>query len=230
MTKNLFWTGGFDSTFRLLQLIDDSDITQINLYYISLVIDNLESSDIRRKSTQFEIDTMNLILQSIDISKIKNFNIIGQNNQLLHYSFQFNFPFMNYIQMDSIKYSDKNKVLFFDLFVDNIVHRPISQWGGITQVLDDLDIDAEICLEKGGGIWSKIKNLVVDGKIDFDRYPPLRAFIRYEIPLVDLDRDEMVEISKDRNWIDILRLTWSCWYPKNGQECGKCFTCQRRPL
>jgi hypothetical protein len=156
MRKNIFWTGGFDSTFRLLQLIEDTTVSEIYLYFISLVIDNVETSDVRRMSISYELETMKLILDSIDKSKIKQFTIIGKPEDLLYYTFQFPYQFMNYIGKDKIEYSDINKVYFFDLYVSGIVLRPITQWGAITEILDELDISAEICLEKGGGIWSSI--------------------------------------------------------------------------
>lgn len=230
MRKNIFWTGGFDSTFRLLQLIEDDNVSEIYLYFISLVIDNLESSDVRRKSVSQELETMQLILNRIDKSKIKQFTIIGKSEDLLYYTFQFPYAFMNYISKENIEYSDINKVYFFDLYVNGLVLRPITQWGAITQILDDLDIVAEICLEKGGGIWSRIKKFVNNGQINFDNMRALLAFSKYEIPLFDVSRDDMIDISKENGWISILELTWSCWYPKNGEQCGKCFTCIRRPL
>lgn len=227
--KNIFWTGGFDSTFRLLQLINDEDVDKINLYYISLVIDNTENSNVRRKNVDYEIKTMNQLLKTIDTTKINSFNIICKNDDALHYSFIFNFNFINYIVKDSINYSQQNKSFFFDLLVNYIVSRPISQWLAITQLLDDLDITAEICLEKGGGIWSRLVDLKDNEHLDFKRYPYLKAFSRYEMPLFDLDRDNMILIAKKNNWVDILQQTWSCWYPKDGSACGSCFTCQRRP-
>lgn len=229
MKKNLFWTGGFDSTFRLLQLLDDNLVTEINLFYISLVIDNVETSDIRRKSILNEIDSMITILKNIDISKIKKFTIIGKNEDLIRYSFIFDFSFMNFIQRDNIEYSDKNKVYLFDLLTLDIVSRPVNQWGGISQILDDINIEAEVCLEKNGGIWSKIKNYVVDGELQFGLLPALNLFSKYQIPLFDISREEMMQRS-DQDWLNILKLTWSCWYPKDGYHCGRCFTCKRRPI
>jgi hypothetical protein len=229
MRKNIFWTGGFDSTFRLLQLIEDTTVSEIYLYFISLVIDNVETSDVRRMSISYELETMKLILDSIDKSKIKQFTIIGKPEDLLYYTFQFPYQFMNYIGKDKIEYSDINKVYFFDLYVSGIVLRPITQWGAITEILDELDISAEICLEKGGGIWSRISKFVIDGKIQFGKMRSLSAFLRYQIPLFDVDREFMLDISKEMEWNSILELTWSCWYPKNNEQCGKCFTCVRRP-
>ena len=230
MKKNIFWTGGFDSTFRLLQLLEDENITDIYLYYIALVIDNVEESDIRRMSMSQEIETMQLILSSIDKSKIKKFTIISKQEELLYYTFQFPYQFMNYIGKEIIEYSDINKVYFFDLYVSGLVLRPITQWGAITQILDDLDIEAEVCLEKDGGIWSRINRFVVDGQIQFHKMRCLSAFMRYEIPLFDVSRESMIDISIKKGWLPILELTWSCWYPKNGNQCGKCFTCKRRPI
>lgn len=230
MRKNIFWTGGFDSTFRLLQLIEDVSVSEIYLYFISLVIDNVESSDVRRMSIPQELETMQLILSNIDKSKIKQFTIIGKSEDLLYYTFQFSYQFMNYISKDKIEYSDINKVYFFDLYVNGLVLRPITQWGAITQILDELDISAEICLEKGGGIWSRINKFVIDGQIQFDKMRSLSAFLRYQIPLFNIDRESMLDISKEKKWNSILELTWSCWYPKSGEQCGSCFTCVRRPL
>lgn len=227
--KNIFWTGGFDSTFRLLELVSDDKVSSINLYYIALNIDDVENSNVGRRSITNEIETMIRILNNIDTSKIKKFTIIGKSEDLLYYSFQFTFPFMNFISKDKIEYSDKNKSYFFDLLVEGLVLRPITQWGAITQLLDDLNIEAEICLEKEGGIWSRINRYVIDGQIQFSRMSALNAFKRYQIPLFNINRQQMIQISDEKNWKSILQMTWSCWYPKDGLQCGKCFTCVRRP-
>lgn len=230
MIRNIFWTGGFDSTFRLLQSVNDDNINEINLYYLSLVIDNVKTSKTRRASSKQEISTMNEILKIINTDKIKSFNIIGEKEDLLSYTFTFQFPFMNYILRDNIEYSDINKTYYFDLLVNDIVSRPINQWGAITQILDDLDIEAEICLEKNSVIWNNIKRYVIDNQIKFELFPPLKAFRRYQMPLFDIDRDEMMITSTENNWLDVLKISWSCWYPNGDKPCGKCFTCVKRPL
>jgi len=230
MIRNIFWTGGFDSTFRLLQSINDENVSEINLYYLSLVIDNVKKSNTRRTSFKQEINTMNQILKVVDINKIKSFNIIGEKEDLLYYTFIFQFPFMNYTVRDTIEYSDENKVYYFDLLINDIISRPVNQWGAITQILDDLDIEAEICLEKKSVIWNNIKEYVVDNQIKFELFPPLKAFRRYQMPLFNVDRDEMMNISNENDWLEILKISWSCWYPNDNKPCGKCFTCVKRPL
>jgi hypothetical protein len=228
--KNLFWTGGFDSTYRLLQLIQNSSVEEIDIYYLAFNIDNVDYEDIKRRSIDFEIQTMNLLLNFIDTKKIKSFYIFATYTKLIEYSLIFNFNFMKYQSMDRIEISDKNKLRFFDLYCNQIVLRPISQWTSITQVLDDLSITAEICLEKGGGIWSKLQGYYEDGILHTENLPCLSAFERYEMPLFDVDREEMVVNSLSYGWNSILEKTWSCWYPKNGQICGNCFACKHRPI
>lgn len=228
MKKHIFWTGGFDSTFRLLQLIDDSCVSKIHIWYLALKIDNKSTSQVARMNRDHEITTMHKILSQIDRSKIVKFNIIGESEKLLYYHLIFGYQFMNFISKEQIHFSDRTKALFFDLWANNIVSRPISQWTAITQILDDFDIEAEICLERGGGIWSRIKDWVVDGEIQFHQCPGLEALRRYQIPLFDLDKEDMLKIA-NQSQIEILRQTWSCWYPQDDSPCQLCFACLARP-
>lgn len=234
MIKNLFWTGGFDSTFRLLQLVDNKNIKDINLFYISNKIDSRQEVEIlhvQRESQEFELSTMSRILSVIDTSKIKKFTIWGTNDTLLYCSMIFDFQFMNYIQRDSIEYSDKVKVNQFDLWYNLITSRPVMQYGAISQILEELDIEAEICLEKGGGIWSNTVKYFesMDGdKVIFRPFQGQKAFERYLMPLYDTDRQQMIKISIENEWVDILYNTWSCWYPVDRKPCGVCDMCSHR--
>lgn len=68
---NLLWTGGWDSTFRLLQLIEEN--VQIQLFYFI---------DEKRKSTNIEIERMKKILKYIKGKKdfraiVKDINYIN---------------------------------------------------------------------------------------------------------------------------------------------------------
>jgi len=38
----------------------------------------------------------------------------------------------------------------------------------------------------------------------------------------------MKQIAIENNFIDILRMTWSCWYPIDGKPCNKCSMCKHR--
>jgi hypothetical protein len=94
--KNLFWTGGFDSTFRLLELVNDDKISKINLFYIALNIDDIESSSEYRLSITNELKAMSKILSLINTSKL-NLTIFAKSENLLMYSFILPFRFVNFI-------------------------------------------------------------------------------------------------------------------------------------
>ena len=46
---------------------------------------------------------------------------------------------------------------------------------------------------------------------------------------IHLTKEEMYNISKILKFDNILKETWSCWYPKNGKPCGRCVMCRERP-
>ena len=38
----------------------------------------------------------------------------------------------------------------------------------------------------------------------------------------------MKQIAIKNDFIDILKMTWSCWFQKNGKPCKKCEMCKQR--
>lgn len=237
MKKNIFWTGGFDSTFRLLQLIDDDNVNQIEIFYISLFIDNTSDGsndpiDVYlypgRRSIEYELESMSIILSLIDTKKISKFTIIGKSEYLLFCNLIFNYSFMNYVSKETIEYSDETRINLLQLYDNELVLRPTCQWGAITEVLNFFDIEAEICIEKGGGFWTRLNHIIVDGKLNFDAYPGLKLFSRYQLPILEISKEEMLKISQEKKWTQMINLTWSCWYPENGEPCMKCFACKER--
>lgn len=233
MKKNIFWTGGFDSTFRLLQIVNDIEVEEINIFYVSLLIDNKESSKVSRRSLDIELKTMSNILSEIDTTKIKCFTIIGKSETLLLCNLIFSYGFMNYITKEEVIYTDKTKINFFDLYRNNFVNRPISQYTYISQLLEELDIEAEISLEfnpnNSVSFWSLLSSAIQNNRIIKIR-PELEAFSRFQLPIINLTKEDMLEIAIKNGWEKILQLTWSCWYPIGETSCGSCFACKRRVL
>ena len=43
-------------------------------------------------------------------------------------------------------------------------------------------------------------------------------------------KEELLDKSKIYDYDDILKLTWSCWFPKEGKPCAKCPMCKERIL
>ncbi len=234
MTKNLFWTGGFDSTFRLLQLIEDPKVSLINLFFLALNIDNIEETSLKRRSVKNEIESINKVLKIIDTTKINKLNIFGPHKNLIEYKFILDdFKFLNFIIRDEINYSDDLKNAYSKLFDMDIVPREKSQYGAITQIMNELDITAEVCIEKDGGLYNQISQFVeINGDLSkkIEGSELGEVFKRYNMPLFWIDKKNMLEESSLKKWTHILSETWTCWYPVKDKQCGLCFACQRRPF
>lgn len=58
-----------------------------------------------------------------------------------------------------------------------------------------------------------------------------RKKIRVEAPIINYGPSGKKEMVEDfRKFNDILKLTWSCYYPKNGKPCSKCRACTDRKV
>lgn len=234
MVKNLFWSGGFDSTFRLLQLLENKEVTSINLYFLAFNIDNVKQTTVRRRSIKNELESINRILNMIDTSKISNFYIWGPHKNLIEYKLILNsFNFITFVKKEEIEYSNDLINALDKLQELNFVIREFSQYGSITQILYDLNIEAEVCIEKGDILHEYLSHFVnLEGRlIDDVRTTEIDyVFGKYEMSIFWTERKNMLEEASIKNWIKILSETWSCWYPVDNKPCKNCHYCKRRPF
>ncbi len=56
----------------------------------------------------------------------------------------------------------------------------------------------------------------------------LNIFNKFVFSTIKLSKKDMLNIAKRGNYANILKLTWSCWYPKNNKPCGRCIMCHER--
>lgn len=215
----VFWTGGYDSTFRVCQaLIDENKIVQP--IYISDIIDNLPENPTRRKNKDQEYKAMNKIRSELAVKYPYTKN-----------TFRKLFDIKN-IPIDK-DISDHMKVLK----QQKRVRRAVCQYGAMAQATRNMNKDIEICVEnepgsmmnktmKGqllcnGSICHLKPNLSIDNK-------SLKIFDRFVFSTIKLTKKDMLNISKKGGYDNILGLTWSCWYPRDGEPCGKCIMCYER--
>lgn len=53
----------------------------------------------------------------------------------------------------------------------------------------------------------------------------LRLFDRYRFPVLHLTKDDMEQVARQEGFDDVMDHTWSCHQPVLGQPCGKCRPC-----
>lgn len=209
MTTNILWTGGWDSTFRVLDLVLIKK-QSIQPYYIL---------DYRRTSTDMELKTMEKIKQMIyeidptakrliadtiktDIKEIPKDNKISEDYQYLasksHLGDQYDWL---------ARYVKYNKV-------DNL----------------------ELCIHRDDKAEGFISKDVRKVKTDRDSYyilndkpslPEMLIFSYYRFPLLDMTKLDMEQISKKQGFKHIMEETWFCYRPtRKGEPCGLCNPCK----
>lgn len=212
----LFWTGGYDSTFRLCQLsIIEKRIIQ-PIYLIGAELDNNKNSTKnKRKNVKEELNSMKIIRKKIfekfpDCKKyilpLKIFN--------------------------NIELSPLVKKNMMELYHKNFISRPTTQYGTLAQVTINLNKKVELCSERHSKsimcnlIFGKDYCSKKSNKKKIINCP--KIFKNFVFPIGNYTKEDMLEESKKYNFNDILFLTWSCWYPIDGKPCKKCPMCLER--
>lgn len=228
----LFWTGGYDSTFRLCELLL-IDKVPVQTIYISADIDD----DLSNPSAKYRHSTKN------ELNSIKNIrtHISTSYPELSHLLLP-----TKYIKKIKIsEYIKSNMTLLADR---NMIRRSTCQYGAMAQYTNKINKDVEVCIvketissQKKNTIYHSIKNKLICnyGKcplnerklnpIQTNWYKPLLIFKHFVFPLYTLSKEDLYIIAKKHRFLNILKMTWSCWYPDdNGKPCNKCIMCRER--
>ena len=211
--KYVYWTGGYDSTFRLcyLLVVKKKIVQPIYLRY------NLDNDDVNkywvRKNRIQELEAMekvrellfkkypytrNLLKKTIVVSndlpdeeytkEFNNLNLFPTKRKVHQYEHLFRYAYKNKVPIDLgvIGLHTKKQFIIY-------LHKHLK-------------------------------------KIDDSFYLPNEEILSYcRFPLFGLPKPKMFEIAKDHDFDDILSLSWSCWFPKSdGTPCGKCPMCRER--
>lgn len=215
----IFWTGGYDSTFRLCQLLIKYKKKVQPIYISDPNLDNFENKKTKRKNHKNEIEAM---------IKIRN---------LLYYKFNFIQKLnllMPLIIIKKVNYDNdirKNMIILKD---KKYVRRSQCQYGGMAQICKNLEKKIELCAEVGGFFEKKLKNKIYCDKkncyikhfSNSDRC--LSIFNLFLLPLINYTKEEMYKESVIYKFNTILNTTWSCWYPRNNKPCKRCDMCRNR--
>ena len=216
----LFWTGGYDSTFRLCQLLIDKK-KKVQPIYISAIIDNEEHKNTRRKSTQQEIESMNLIKRKL--------------NEYYPFTKEKLLPLIN---IKKVKIDNDINQAISNLHKKKRMRRPICQYNSLAQVSRNLNRDVEMSVEYAPQTSMMFKNIAHALYFDNNTYriknnlqkddKDLYIFKNCTFPTINFSKEKMLDIAKKGGYSHILNYTWSCWYPKNNKPCGRCIMCRER--
>ena len=209
-TIHVLWTGGWDSSFRVLEALLMEDAV-VKPYYVV---------DVKRKSTTFEVAAM---------AKIRN-QFCERYPALAE-----RFLAVEMIHKDEIK-PNSEVTEYFQLLASKT--RIGSQYDWLARFAHQFQIDAlELCIEKfdsdgsrifGDYIVPLLKGVGHECRVEGPfTEPGMRLFTCFRFPIIHIEKNEMRRIAEKQGFIDLMRLIWFCHHPaKDGKPCGKCRPCQ----
>jgi hypothetical protein len=206
---NLLWTGGWDSTFRLLQLL----LIQKNRVHPFYLI------DADRRSTGIEIKTMRDI-------KRRLFEEHPYTRELL-------FP-THYMEIADVEPDSEISDVFQAILKDKVMG---GQYDWIARFCKQSGIsDIELCIHRDDKahlaiapfvteyqVGSSIVHRFAETHITEREYLLFRYFI---FPIFNLSKLQMAAIAEENNWTRLMDMTWFCHRPRAGRiPCGICNPC-----
>lgn len=204
-TVNLLWTGGWDSTFRLLQIVLEERKAVQPCYIIFK----------DRWSWKKEIETM------------------GKIKKLIHENYPHTVDLIidTFIIREEEVLEDDYLIQIFKNFKSLINFG--AQYKTIVCFAEQFKMDnLELGIKKHGRIYKQIKPYILKTnsayRIDNNRVPDkIYDFYKYfTFPLFAYSDKEMVEIASTNGWQNILGITWICHKPIFGKFlCGGCNPC-----
>lgn len=206
---NILWTGGWDSTFRILDLVINRK-ENVQPYYI---LDN------ERPSTSREIKTMEIVK-----------NMVSKKDPLL--STLIADTIMINIENIPTDRGITNK--YISLKTQSHLGNQY-EWLARYAKYNNL-YDLELCIHADDKAEKFIKNDVCEVNDINNNYfkmndnlsnPSLDIFSYFHFPLLSMSKLDMDKIAKQFGFSDIMEHTWFCYTPtRRGTPCGSCNPCR----
>jgi hypothetical protein len=230
-TISLFWTGGFDSTYRLIDLLLSG--FAVEPIYVTKNIDGRQSIGRERKTMA---DLRNAIVSTFPEQQ-NNFRKTVEVNEVLIPE-----TISGYIKR--IGFGGKSKTTQWS--VDNGFANRVGQPARLGKQYAYLAVlsllhprPIEVCVIKGDRaaeyFGDKVIGMGINQRVDpvFFIRPlrePVIIFRKFRLPIIDMSKADMYRDAEQRGFLRLLEQTWTCWKPVKESDlpCGKCPTCKHR--
>ena len=203
---NILWTGGWDSTFRMIQLAEKDIIIQP--FYLK---DN-------RPSEQHELNAIHTITEEIrasdstlcTINELKTMNtrdveVDGDISEAYDVLLKRHYFGSQYDWLARFAKNINN--LELTIHVDDKAFFIINTYGKVIRVSDD---------DKG-------EYYILDPVAS--PVELVKLFGNYHFPILNYTKLEMRKVAEEKGLIDLMHKTWFCQKPINNQPCGACNPC-----
>lgn len=202
----VLWTGGWDSTFRIVELSRQKVIIQ-PIYVL----------DSQRKSIEYEFKAMDEIVKILEkkretIAQIKPLKVIKKEDIPKNDDITNAYKVIN----SKTKLGSQHDWLArLAVVYPNIEIG--TEWGEpetshIIQAIQDF---GELVIEDGIGYLDKEKSSK-EGRL---------VLGNFNYPIINKTEKDMLEIIKEIKYEDVMKHIWFCHKPINGEPCGICHPC-----
>lgn len=208
---NLLWTGGWESTYRLCNLI----LLQKRIVSPVYILDE------SRKSFREEINAITVIQEDIK-RRISSDSHLLQPLQIV---LKNDIPQNTIItkQYHDIIKSYKRLGSQYEWLARYVV------WKGLRCV--EIGVEGSTYSPRGPVFLRLENNLIYcDDSLVLCDNPddPLFEFFRFfSFPLFNMTKSEILKLAKSQSFYDIMLKTWFCHDPRKGMPCGTCRPCQQ---
>lgn len=224
--RYVFWTGEYDSTFRICQLLLLENKVVQPIYICCGNTDDdikiINYNNVKRKNV--DIEKRNMYEIRLELKKQYPELI----NRLLPTWYIINLK-------ENIEISDKYKNIHNNL---GFFSGKITQYERMARFSIEMDLPIEICVENcDTGMDKATKNVRVglgdNCRLSIENMPityiDMIIFKNLIFPIVHLTKENMKMISLKNGFYSIMQMSWSCWFPNDkGQPCGNCNMCNER--
>ena len=208
---NLLWTGGWDSTFRLLSLINNKQV-RICLYYII---------DKSRHSLEAELQAMDSILAAIylrfDGAKDRILSVTHFVSDQIHADLNITAKYEQLLEISPLGSQYPLLAMYAQMHgYDDLEMCVASTDSWTSRHLRD------VCERVEDPVIGEYRRI----KYDIEDDAPISLFRYFIFPTLHITKVDMLHIAKENGFYDILNMSWFCHTPYNNKPCGMCKPCK----
>ncbi len=207
-TVKLLWTGGWDSTFRLLDLVLVRDVPVQPFYVL----------DTARRSSLVELETMQRIRRSIGAISPSKALLVSPSTIVSIHDIAPNAEV-------TARYRRLKARSFLGEQYDWLA-RFVSQFS-----LHGLELCVHVDDKAYAWLSGHVEEVQSDDRSSYwilrrdEGGSDLSMFAPFRFPVLTLTKTEMQRIAAARGFLHIMEQTWFCFTPVRGRPCGVCNPC-----
>ena len=206
-----FWTGGWDSTFRLIQLQKEHNEELLSIQPIYVSGDG-------RKSESKEIETMKkltMMIREIGPNELRNLKIIDKSTIPADAEITDAFEKMRKIVKIGTQYEWLARLAKEYPGIEIGIEKPNGEYSGCIKAIEDT-----------GKLIIKGNTYIIDKNNSNDICRLL--FGNLSFPICNITEIDMVKAIHEWKCEDIMSNIWFCHKPFNDEPCGYCRPCQQK--